>query len=240
MCALNVNTSAAMSPPMTRKILVAPSILSANFGKLCEELEAIEKGGADWVHIDVMDGHFVPNLTIGPVVVKGMRPHTRMPFDVHLMVTNPANYCKPFADAGADIITIHAECEGGAAETLDAIRAMGKKSGISINPGTPFDKVAGLLRHADLLLVMTVQPGFAGQKFMADVMPKLRQAREYVDGNGLEVAIEVDGGITSENAGVAAEAGADVLVAGSAVFCGKGCVADEIKAIRAAAQRHVH
>jgi ribulose-phosphate 3-epimerase len=225
---------------MSRKVMVAPSILSADFGRLGEQLAAIDAGGADWVHVDVMDGHFVPNITIGPVAVKGMRPHTKLPFDVHLMISNPLKYSKAFADAGSDIITVHAEAEDDAVGALKAVRKLGKKAGVSINPGTPLSAVAGALCGADLLLVMTVQPGFAGQRFMVDVLPKLREARALVDKEGLGLSIEVDGGITAENAGLVAEAGADVLVAGSAIFCGKGSVAEEISRIRAAAMRHVH
>jgi ribulose-phosphate 3-epimerase len=225
---------------MTRRVLVAPSILSADFSRLGDELRGIEAGGADWVHIDVMDGHFVPNVTIGPVVVKGMRAHSKLVFDTHLMMSNPSAYLKPFADAGSDYITVHAECSDCVADCLAEIRRLGKKAGVSINPGTPFENVREALRHADLLLVMTVKPGFAGQKFIEDEVPKIAKARKFIDGERLPVVIVVDGGITQENAGVAAGAGADVLVAGSSVFCGKGTVAENIRGIRESALRHVH
>jgi len=225
---------------MSRKVLIAPSILSADFSKLGEELRSIEAGGADWVHIDVMDGHFVPNVTIGPVAVKGMRPHSKLVFDVHLMMSNPIKYLRAFADAGSDYITVHAECGDCVGECLAEIRKQGKKAGVSINPGTPFDAVREALPGADLLLVMTVKPGFAGQKFMDSEVHKIAEARKFIDAERLPVTIVVDGGITAENAGVAAGAGADVLVAGSAVFCGKGTVAENIAAIRKEALRHVH
>ncbi len=225
---------------MSRNILVAPSILSADFSRLGDELRTIGAGGADWVHIDVMDGHFVPNVTIGPVAVKGMRPHSKLVFDVHLMMSNPRAYLKPFADAGSDYITVHAECGDCVGECLADIRKLGKKAGVSINPGTPFEAVREALRGADLLLVMTVKPGFAGQKFMDGEVHKISEARAFIDAERLPVVIVVDGGITPENAGVAAGAGADVLVAGSSVFCGKGTVAENIAAIREAAMRSVH
>ena len=225
---------------MQRKVLIAPSILSADFSKIGDELRAIEAGGADWVHIDVMDGHFVPNVTIGPVAVKGMRPHSKLVFDVHLMMSNPLPYLKPFADAGADCITVHAECGDCVADCLTEIRRLGKNAGVSINPGTPFEAVGESLRHADLLLVMTVKPGFAGQKFMESEVHKIAEARKFIDSEMLPAVIVVDGGITAENAGIAAGAGADVLVAGSAVFCGNGSVSENIAAIRKEAMRHVH
>jgi ribulose-phosphate 3-epimerase len=225
---------------MKRSVLVAPSILSADFSKLGDELRAIEAGGADWVHIDVMDGHFVPNLTIGPAVVKGLRPHSNLVFDVHLMMSNPMPYLKPFADAGSDYITVHAECADCVVKCLAEIRRLGRKAGVSINPGTSFEAVRAALCGADLLLVMTVKPGFAGQKFMGSEVHKISEARGFIDAEGIPVVIVVDGGITPENAGVAAAAGADVLVAGSSVFCGKGTVAENIAAVRGAAMRSVH
>jgi ribulose-phosphate 3-epimerase len=179
-------------------------------------------------------------VTIGPAAVKGMRPHSKLVFDVHLMMSNPFHYLKPFADAGSDYITVHAECGDCVMECLAEIRRLGKKAGVSINPGTQLEAVTGALRGADLLLVMTVKPGFAGQKFMGSEVHKIAEARKFIDAEKLPTAIVVDGGITVENAGTAAGAGADVLVAGSAIFCGKGTVSENIAAIRQEAMRHVH
>jgi ribulose-phosphate 3-epimerase len=201
-------------------IRVAPSILSADFSKLGDEIRAIEEGGADLVHIDVMDGNFVPNITIGPVVVKSIRPLTKMPFDVHLMVRRPQDYIEDFIDAGADIITVHVESEHNPHETIKHIHDLGKEAGVVLNPGTPLEVAEGFVSEIEMVLIMTVNPGFGGQKFMPDVVPKITQAKEFIGREGLDVDIEVDGGITSENARLLADAGGEILVAGSFVFKG--------------------
>ena len=195
-------------------VLVAPSILSADFSKLGEEIKAVEEAGADWLHIDVMDGHFVPNITIGPVVVKSIRPVTDLTFDVHLMIEEPAKYVDAFADAGADIITVHAECNG-----LEETAALIKKkcrAGVALKPSTPLDSVKDIVDDIDMLLVMTVNPGFGGQKFMSSVLPKIEEARDIIGSR--DIYLQVDGGINPENVAAVKEAGADVVVAGSAVF----------------------
>jgi ribulose-phosphate 3-epimerase len=201
-------------------IRVAPSILSADFSKLGDEIRAIEEGGADLVHIDVMDGNFVPNITIGPVVVKSIRPLTKMPFDVHLMVRRPQDYVEDFIDAGADIITVHVESEHNPHETIKHIHDLGKEAGIVLNPGTPLEVAEGFVSEIEMVLIMTVNPGFGGQKFMPDVVHKITQAKEFIGKEGLDVDIEVDGGITSENARLVSDAGGEILVAGSFVFKG--------------------
>jgi ribulose-phosphate 3-epimerase len=199
-------------------IKVAPSILSADFSKLGDEIGRVEKAGADWVHVDVMDGNFVPNITIGPGVVKAIRPYTRLPFDVHLMILRPENYIESFSKAGADLITIHLESSDEVGETLDRIRGLGKKPGVSLNPETPFDEVVPFIERIDLLLIMTVNPGFGGQSFMNEVVPKIIEARRYIEENDLEVEIAVDGGINAITGKIAVEAGASVLDAGSSLF----------------------
>lgn len=199
-------------------VKIAPSILSADFGALGEEVRRMESAGADWVHVDVMDGQFVPNITIGPCVVKSLRPYTKLPFDVHLMIVRPENFIDVFAGAGADYITIHLEASERVREGLLHIRDLGKGAGISINPATPFAKVRPYLDLVDLLLIMTVNPGFGGQAFIPDCLGKIREAREHVDRQGLKVEIEVDGGINSRTGKAAVEAGATVLAAGNALF----------------------
>lgn len=206
---------------MARQMIkVAPSILSADFGRLGEEVKKLECAGADWVHVDIMDGRFVPNLTIGPGVVRHIRPHTRLPLDVHLMIMDPDRFVEAFAQAGADIITIHVEACDEVESTLAHIRALGKRAGLSINPGTPFGSAAPFMDKIDVLLIMTVNPGFGGQSFIASCLPKIEEARRYVDRHGLEVDIEVDGGINAETGRKAIRAGANVLAAGNALF---GC-----------------
>jgi len=199
-------------------IKVAPSILSADFGCLGEEVKKLECAGADWVHVDVMDGNFVPNITIGPGVIRHIRPHSRLPFDVHLMIMNPERYVEDFAKAGADIITIHVEATKDVRGTLSLIRKLGKKAGISINPKTPFSEALPYMANIDLLLIMTVNPGFGGQAFMPECLGKIKEAREYVDAHHLNIEIEVDGGINAHTGREAIMAGATVLAAGNALF----------------------
>jgi len=199
-------------------IKVAPSILSADFGSLGAEVKRIEEAGADWVHVDVMDGEFVPNITVGPCVIKSLRPYSKLPFDVHLMIAKPERYIEVFAGAGADLITVHYEATGDLRGTLHRIRSVGKKAGVSINPGTHFSKVEPFLDDVDLLLIMTVNPGFGGQAFMSECLPKITQARKLIEDGRLPVELEVDGGINAKTGRMAAEAGASVLAAGSSIF----------------------
>ena len=202
-------------------VLVAPSILSADFSKLREEIKAVEMAGADWIHIDVMDGHFVPNLTIGPVVVKSIRKTTSLPFDVHLMISNPEKYIERFVDAGADILTVHIETVENPLETIKKIRDLGCKAGLTLNPDTPFKKISEFVPEVDLVLIMTVYPGFSGQKFKEEVIPKISEARKKIDSIGKDIYLEVDGGINDKTSILAKNAGADVLVAGNHVFKSK-------------------
>ena len=197
---------------------IAPSILSADFSKLGEEILAVEAAGADWIHIDVMDGHFVPNITIGPGPVKSLRKITTLPFDVHLMIENPERYIDSFADAGSDVITVHVETARHLHRAISQIKERGVKAGVSLNPATPLVQVEPILSDVDVLLVMTVNPGFGGQKFIEQSLPKIRKAREMVNSIAPNVAIEVDGGVTLDNIKSIIEAGADILVAGASVF----------------------
>jgi len=203
---------------MTPAIKIAPSILSADFGALAKEVEEVTAAGADYIHVDVMDGHFVPNLTIGPVVVEAVRRSTHLPLDVHLMMTEPSRYLDAFAQAGADVIGIHVEVEGDIGAMLDRIHELGKKACITLNPETPASAIEHLLDRVDQVLVMSVNPGFGGQKFLPLVYGKIEQLRNTVDARGLKVDIEVDGGISEDNASQVAAAGANVLVAGAAIF----------------------
>lgn len=205
---------------MQKPVRIAPSILSADFAKLGEEVRAIDAAGADYIHLDVMDGHFVPNITIGPSVVKALRGFSKKPFDTHLMIS-PANpYLKNFAEAGADIISIHPEAEPDYMATLKAIKDLGVKAGIAINPGTPVSVLDGVIDIVDLILVMTVNPGFGGQSFIKSQLGKIEVARLLIDASGRNIDLEVDGGITPETAKLAVAAGADLLVAGTSTFNG--------------------
>ena len=212
--------------------IIAPSILSADFSVLGEEIAAVEAAGADWIHIDVMDGHFVPNITMGPGVVKSLRKMTVLPFDVHLMVENPEQYIQPFAEAGSDRITVHMEALIHLHQTVSQIKELGLKAGVSLNPATPLSFVESILTDIDLLLIMTVNPGFGGQQFIKTMLSKIRQARELIDRFAPAVLLEVDGGVTLTNLPAILKAGADVFVAGASIF-GSGNYRDTIGKMKA-------
>lgn len=214
--------------------LISPSILSADFARLGEEVRAIDEAGCDWIHVDVMDGHYVPNLTIGPGVVKSLRPHTDKPFDVHLMVSPVDTWLEAFAEAGADIITVHPEAGPHVHRTVQAIKGLGKMAGISLNPATPAKMLDYLIDEIDLVLIMSVNPGFGGQSFITSQLRKIEAVRKMIDKTGRDIHLEVDGGVDSVTARQCVDAGADVLVAGSATFKGgPGQYAANISALKA-------
>jgi len=218
---------------MQQAVRIAPSILSADFARLGEEVREVDQAGADWIHIDVMDGHFVPNITIGPDVIQALRPHSDLPFDVHLMIAPTDPYLEAFAEAGADILTVHAEAGAHLHRTIQHIKSLGKKAGVALNPGTPAQSVQPLLGEIDLVLVMTVNPGFGGQSFIPGQLDKIRELRARIDASGRAIDLEVDGGINKTLAPRAVAAGADALVAGSATFSG-GDYGENIAALRGA------
>ena len=215
---------------MAQNIKISPSILSADFSILGDEIKSLEKAGADLIHVDVMDGHFVPNITMGPPIIKRVRKCTKLPFDVHLMISPVEKYIKAFADAGADIITIHPEATDDLKRAVSAIKSLGKKAGVSLNPKTPINALMDVINDIDLILVMSVNPGFAGQSFMAEVLPKVSELRKMINDKKLKIDIEIDGGINFETAPLAVKAGANILVSGTTIF--SGSLKDNIQKLR--------
>jgi ribulose-phosphate 3-epimerase len=216
-----------------RPIRIAPSILSADFARLGDEIRAVDSAGADWIHVDVMDGHFVPNITIGPAVVKALRGTSKLPFDVHLMIAPVDPYIPAFAEAGADIITVHPESGPHLHRTIQLIKSLGKKAGVALNPATPVEVIDYVLDNIDLILVMTVNPGFGGQGFIASQLQKIADVRARIDKSGRDIALEVDGGVNATTAAQVVGAGADVLVAGTATFEGGAkAYGDNIRRLR--------
>ena len=222
---------------MQKPVRIAPSILSADFAALGDEVRAITRAGADYIHVDVMDGHFVPNITIGPDVVKALRKSSRQPFDVHLMISPVDPYIEAFVNAGSDIITVHAEAGPHLHRTLQLIKSFGVKAGVSLNPATPAAAAIGVLDDVDLILVMSVNPGFGGQKFIPGMLGKIETLRAAIDASGRDIDLEVDGGVNAETAASVVRAGADVLVAGSAIYNKKESVSQAISRLRASIPR---
>ena len=215
---------------MAQNIKISPSILSADFSILGDEIKSLEKAGADLIHIDVMDGHFVPNITMGPPIIKMVRKFTKLPFDVHLMISPVEKYIKAFADAGSDIITIHPEATDNLKRAVGTIKSLGKKAGVSLNPKTPISALMDVINDIDLILIMSVNPGFAGQSFMSEVLPKVTELRKMINDKKLKIDIEIDGGINFETAPLAVKAGANILVSGTTIF--SGSLKDNIQKLR--------
>lgn len=215
---------------MAQNIKISPSILSADFSILGDEIKSLEKAGADLIHIDVMDGHFVPNITMGPPIIKQIRKCTKLPFDVHLMISPVEKYIKAFADAGSDIITLHPEATDNLKRAVQTVKSFGKKAGVSLNPKTPISALMDVINDIDLILIMSVNPGFAGQSFMGEVLPKVTELRKMINDKKLKIEIEIDGGINFETAPLAVKAGANILVSGTTIF--SGSLKDNIQKLR--------